>query len=125
MDKKNLLWLDDIRNPTYEIWNNYIAKNIGNPLEMNIIWIKNFHNFKLQILTNGLPDIVSFDHDLENFHISKSTYIERTGYDCAKWLVNHCMQNNLDFPQYHVHSANPVGKENIQKYIINYLKIKE
>jgi hypothetical protein len=50
------------------------------------------------------------------------TFSEKTGYDCAKWLVNFCMDNNLKLPEYYVHSMNPVGRRNILGYLDNYVK---
>ena len=43
-----------------------------------------------------------------------------TGYDCAKWLVEYCMDNDKDIPPYGIQSANPVGKENIDKLLKSY-----
>jgi hypothetical protein len=34
------------------------------------------------------------------------------------------MNNNLPLPKYNVHSQNPVGKENIEKYLNNFNKNK-
>ena len=126
---KDLLWLDDIRDPTNEQWNNYIAVHIGNPSNMQIFWVKNFNEFKLHIEVNGVPDYICFDHDLSIFDIVvdekgnkkyREMTSEFTGYDAAKYLVNYCIDNKLQLPKWHVHSANPVGKENIIKYLKNY-----
>lgn len=72
----------------------------------------------------GLPTVISFDHDLADTH-----YIigdgEKTGYTFAKWFCDYVMDNALDLPnnfRYHVHSMNPVGAENIRKYMENFLK---
>lgn len=64
----------------------------------------------------GFPEFVSFDHDLgeESFG---------SGFDFAKHLV----EVDLDFEvmpdnfAYAVHSANPVGAENIRGLLDNYL----
>ena len=51
---------------------------------------------------------------------------EKTGFHCAKWLVDYCLDNDLRLPPFQVHSANPVGRQNIQSYLDNakkYLKI--
>lgn len=64
-------------------------------------------------------------------HIEPSDYQysppirEKTGLDCAKWLVNLCMDNNLDLPDYIVHSMNPAGAKNIWEYLENYRKFRE
>ena len=50
-----------------------------------------------------------------------------TGYDFAKWLVDMDMDNIYKFPEnfsFHVHSANPVGKANIEGYLNNYLNFR-
>jgi hypothetical protein len=63
---------------------------------------------------NGLPDEISFDHDLgEN---------TKTGYDCAKWICEYCWTNGLPIPNWNVHSANPVGRDNIIQLMENFEK---
>ena len=119
---KRVLWLDDIRDPKQQVWNNWIARNVGNPLHMNIHWVLKYHQFIDWIETNGLPDMICFDHDLSDIHINKSTYKEKTGYDCAKWLVEYCIENNQKLPEYFIQSANPIGAENIDKYLKNFQK---
>lgn len=76
---------------------------------------------------NGLPELVSFDHDLADIHYDPSTwtesfiYKEKTGKDCAKWLIDYCLDNNQKFPKYIVHSMNTVGKENIIRLVENFI----
>ena len=41
------------------------------------------------------------------------SFKEKTGYDCAKWLCDYCVENKLPLPEYFIHSMNPVGRENI------------
>ena len=70
------------------------------------------------ILKNGAPNYISFDHDLGE---------AKTGYDVAKWIVEQDILGNISIPedfQFHVHSANPVGKINIEKYLTNYINFK-
>ena len=89
---------------------------------------KNYDEFVSIVTEFGLPDYVSFDHDLADIHyqhkegeeIDYSKYTEKTGYECAKWLVDYCMDKNLPFPNYRVHSMNGVGRRNIMYYIENY-----
>ena len=49
-------------------------------------------------------------------------YVEKTGYDCAKWLVEYCINNNKSLPKYAIQSANPVGRENINSLLTNFNK---
>lgn len=116
-----LLWLDDVRNPFDNKVNWLVFSPIEQPYE--VVWVKKYQEFISWISDNGLPDAICFDHDLENFHINKSSYIEYTGYDCAKWLVSYCIDNgNLNLPLYNIQSANPVGKDNIDNLLKNYIK---
>lgn len=78
------------------------------------VLVKNYEEFIEHINQNGLPELISFDHDLGE---------EKTGYDCAKWLVEYCLNNKQTLPKYNVHSQNPVGKENIEMLFINFIKL--
>lgn len=115
------LFLDDERFPKDVKW-----------IELPLVhWIiaRDFEMFCKIIIRDGLPSNISFDHDLgdlaykqaaaNSFDYSKQGR-EKTGYDCANWLINYCMNNNIKFPSYTVHSLNPIGKENIIKLIENY-----
>jgi len=78
------------------------------------------------ITENGLPDMVSFDHDLADVYYDPKTrvqgfkYHETTGYDAAKWMCEYCWTNGLPLPEWEVHSANPVGRDNINQLLENY-----
>jgi hypothetical protein len=116
-NKGILLWLDDVRNPHEDGW------LVFSPITPNkVVWVKKYHEFVSWITENGLPDGICFDHDLSDIHINKSTYKEMTGYDCAKWLVNYCIDNNKPLPLYNIQSANPVGKANIDAYLKHYIR---
>jgi len=91
---KTCLYLDDLR-PTPEGFER----------------VYDYEGFTEFITQNGLPDFISFDHDLGE---------GKTGYDCAKWLVEYCLDNQLLFSDFSVHSQNPVGKENIEKLFENF-----
>jgi hypothetical protein len=47
---------------------------------------------------------------------------EKTGMDCAKWLVDYCLDNKLTLPLYNIQSANPSGKDNIDGLLKNFIK---
>ena len=109
------LFLDDYRQPSY--------------LKDTKTWtlVKNYSQFVDIIKKRGLPRLISFDHDLSFEHytditerINYNDYKEKTGYDCAKWLMEYCNENKLLLPDYQVHSMNPVGKENIIKLLESY-----
>lgn len=110
------LFLDDIRNPPDQSW----------------VVVRSYNEFVAYIEEHGMPEVISFDHDLADAHyvhpnsdssdpIPYSSYDEKTGYDCAKWLIT----NNLHgYPKrVIVHSFNPVGAENILQTLAPYCQI--
>jgi hypothetical protein len=113
--------------------------DIRTPLETDWVICRNYEEFVQKISEVGLDNIelISLDHDLgqtairEYFKNTSKNYIidynnihEKTGYDCAKWIVNKSMEEEIDLPTITVHSANPVGSANMMGYINNYLKNK-
>ncbi len=118
ISKKTLLWVDDMRNPNDPKWLFDVIESIVYPDRIpNIVWVKNYDEFVEYIDSEGLPDIICFDHDLGEYGEN-----ERNGFTCAKYLVDYCMANNLDAPDVYSQSSNPVGAENILTYISNYRK---
>jgi hypothetical protein len=66
---------------------------------------------------------IAFDHDLAFHHYpgcGDVTDDGRTGYDCAKYLVDQCMERNISLPKFSCHSMNPAGRQNILAYLNNY-----
>jgi len=114
--KYNLL-LDDERSITsvVEVTNNSMY------LEHEWIIVRTFDDFCQIIDTKGLPAIVSFDHDIADFKDG----IERSGLTACKYLVDICIDSNMDLPTYFVHSANPRGVENIKGYANNFIELKK
>ena len=114
------IYLDDVRTPVDETW----------------VVVRNYDEFVNKITYYGLENIetISLDHDLgdttmneyhrnvkHNYKLDYNNIVEKTGYDCCKFLVNWSMDNNIPLPQIYVHSANPIGSVNIMGYINNYL----
>jgi len=88
------------------------------PLDENWIIVKSYVDFINFIKSHqwDLIEEISLDHDL-----GLEDETERNGYDVAKWLVNHSIDNNVILPIIKVHSANPVGSKNIISLINRYL----
>ena len=132
------MFLDDIRLPGHVTW-------LELPDKPYMV-VRNYDEFVQVIINHGVPEFISFDHDLADEHYQTMlkdmqvnsemhlTFIlkesitdidygpEKTGYECAKWLVEHCADNGYKFPLYTVHSMNPVGSERIKYYIENAKK---
>jgi hypothetical protein len=121
--EKVSIYLDDIRTPNDERW----------------IICRDYDEFVNRVNEIGLDNIetISLDHDLgetairEYFKNVTNNYIldyenihEKTGYDCAKWLVEKSIETEVNLPTILTHSANPIGSANIMGYINNYLKNK-
>lgn len=133
------LFLDDERMPGNVTW-------CALPSAKYVV-VRSYDEFVRQILSFGIPKFVAFDHDLADQHYqvmlkevaaNKFTAFvdddqsglnltfdygpEKTGYDCAKWLAEFCSDRGVKFPDYVVHSMNPVGGERIKQYIDNAKK---
>jgi len=124
---KTKIYLDDMRTPKDDKW----------------IVVRDYYEFVEKIKELGLDnvDIISLDHDLgdtaideyynnvqPNFKLNYKNIKEKTGLDCAKWLVDHYYNHYEEkggfvFPEVYVHSANPIGAHNIMGYINNFLKV--
>ena len=113
------LFLDDVRKPMY----------LGDTRSWEVV--RSYDEFVNYIEKNGLPILISFDHDLapehyQHGHTTKfesfdyNVVREKTGYHCADWLVNYCLDNKLQLPDFQVHSMNPCGRENIEKLLSNF-----
>lgn len=131
---KTILWLDDVRNPAdYE---NLLFHEINESDGYNLTWVKSYDMFIEYIEEFGLPYFIFFDHDLgkptskyfRDIGYSKKkarslAKIEKTGYDCAKWLCKYCSERGLELPLWRVHSYNPIGKANIESELKLYERL--
>lgn len=116
------LFLDDVRMPGTAF--NYMK----DPRYNNLDWVivRNYAEFVAAIKKRGIPQLVSYDHDLADIHYDPSTwresfkYDEETGLDCARYLIEQLQ--GAKHPDYLVHSWNPVGKKNIEQTIQDYIK---
>lgn len=108
------IYLDDYRTPT---------------LPDDWVILRNYPEFTGWINKHGLPEFVSFDHDLADGHYHQnmqegvldygskdfsSDDFNKTGYHCAMWMVEYCLEREVPIPRWDVHSMNPVGAKNIR-----------
>jgi hypothetical protein len=125
METKQYIYLDDVRVPVK------VRED-----EQDWVVVRSYDEFVETISRIGIDNVelVSLDHDLgpqATRHFLRSTtktsvfdydkVAEKTGYDCAKWLVNYAIDNGKRLPMVVVHSANPVGSANIMGFVNNYL----
>ena len=109
-----ILWLDDMRTPldkrikvvrSYKEFVAYLEEHKGKPT---------------------FPKLICFDHDLsaehypkwdeEPFRIPYETYTEKTGKECAEYVVT----NDLPLEFFTVHSQSPKGRRNIENILIRH-----
>ena len=116
--KPHRIYLDDVRTPIEHDW----------------VVVRNYDEFISKVNELGFNDIelISLDHDLgdsamsewhknvyHNYTLNYDNITEKTGYDCAKWLVEQWMDGRPIVDVY-THSANAIGSANIMGYINNY-----
>lgn len=109
------LFIDDERVPADVTW----AHPRQQALYCTEQWIiaRNFAQVAELVSVKGMPKRISFDHDLGEG--------ERTGYDIAQYLVDLDMDSKHKFPkdfQFYAHSLNPIGRENIMRYLTRYME---
>lgn len=136
------LFLDDIRNPKdawiyprrddkKQIISGKSLENISVIPNGNWDIVRSYAEFVAYIEKNGIPDVISFDHDLHTEHMdhyfsvtSLTGVIEYgnlkipTGKHCAEYLVDKWKSSNRQkTPTCYVHSANLWGASNINKVL--------
>jgi len=84
------IFLDDIRNPPDDSWT--VLRTAD-----QVIRFLAFYDI----------EEISFDHDLGDDE-------NGTGYDVAKYIEEQCFYGYMKCPKWMIHSANPVGRENIK-----------
>lgn len=116
------LYVDDLRQPVNYTWG--VARS--------------YKEFVDYIEKNGIPDILSLDHDLcpehskyyfthlkgkEDAIIDYDSFKEKTGYDCALYLISYCIDNDIKLSTtVYTHSHNAIGRLNIMNAINSFFK---
>lgn len=96
------LWVDDIREPPNG-W----------------FWAKNYEE-AIQEIFSGKYEIVSLDHDLGDTD-------SKTGYDILCEIERQIAKGGvwIKLPEFQIHSANPVGRANMNRAINSIRRINE
>lgn len=131
MTDKILIFLDDERSLKDVTWITYPEYKLVRTFRTHSQFTNYCDNvFGGYISKENFNNIdFSFDHDLQSFDRYGK---EWTGYDCIKYLLettvmlglhNGCGEyGDIENSSIIVHSKNPIGKENIEKYLLNYKK---
>lgn len=108
---RSILYLDDVRIPT----------------SAGVVLVRNYAEFVEYLDEKGIPDLISFDHDLAMEHypvgenkagqkLPYSSYREETGLHCARFII----ENKLPLRHWAVHSLNVQGRINIERELRRY-----
>ena len=122
MEKKKIwLYLDDVRIPTEGEWE----------------VVRSYDELVSHIKKNGLDayEVISLDHDLgegalieyytntkPHYELDYNRIPEKTGMDCARFLISESMNTKITLPTIYVHSSNPIGSANIIGFINNFYR---
>ncbi|MBR2505988.1 MAG: hypothetical protein IKB70_03535 [Bacilli bacterium] len=90
---KRVLYVDDIRTPNW----------FGD----EVIVARNYEQALKNLLIDQF-DVVDLDHDLGE---------EKTGYDIVKFII----ENQIEVKTIAIHTANPVGRDNMRQLVEHYL----
>ncbi len=116
------IFLDDERTPDQVTWIDY-------PSNMEWVVVRNSREFALEmykVIASGEKYVVSFDHDLQEFYGD----LEVTGYDLLQEMLYSLLDAaerdgepiSMRIPETFFHTKNPVGKENMETYLANFMK---
>lgn len=92
------IYVDDLRDPDclHSHLDTRIARTYAEAIHL------------IEVFTNSGDDIIlDLDHDLGE---------TKTGYDIAKYIVS----NHLPLLGFHLHTANPVGRQNMEQLLTHY-----
>lgn len=125
---KYYIYLDDVRTP---------IPNTSTHETPEWTVVRNYDEFVSKVTEVGLANIalISLDHDLGdtamkewhtnvyvNYTLNYDNITEKTGMDCAKWLVEQWL-DGAPVCRVMVHSANAIGASNMMGIINNYKHI--
>jgi hypothetical protein len=116
------LFLDDRRKP-YDVFRLNMDLDYYENNEWKIV--KSYSEFVNFINKYGLPDIVSFDHDLSYEHylpenqknINYNNLKQKTGYHTLEWMLKYCKKKNKSLPIIKFHTQNIEGEKNMKKLL--------
>jgi hypothetical protein len=103
---KHIIWIDDLRHPPASI-------------EANCDIARTYDEAIAMLSKHKYTDLY-LDHDLGDF--SGPDGRERTGYDVLMWLVERKQEGEYVPLNFHILTANPVGRQKFEGVINRYLQ---
>ena len=136
------LFLDDLRKPEHAyiypkrdatgiVVDARSLKNTSSIDDDDWVVVRNYADFVQTLEEHGLPNAVSFDHDLHEEHVKHYYAVteptgvieygnlkEKTGKHCAEAFIKKCKQvQPANLPAVYIHSANRYGVQEINKIL--------
>lgn len=100
--------------------------------------VRNYQEFVAIIEERGIPEFISFDHDLDRSAMREYFFaIETgrefnynnvkfpTGLDCVKFLIDKCKESARVLPEITLHTANTLGWANMNRELEEYRRFQE
>ncbi len=109
------LFIDDIRNPD---WRECVLSGVDPDLEWVIV--RNSLEAIDYVSKHGMPERMALDHDLGYVNDRFDTVP-----NFLKWLANEYWNGTDPVPDYTIHSANPIGVENMRSFMDSWKKSTE
>jgi len=106
------LWLDDIRMTPFTPRDSREEYPFDRYAPYDVI--AQTYDEAIKLIDTGKIKFISFDHDLGE---------GKTGYDVAKYIEEGAYNGTISRIYYKVHSANPVGSQNIKQAMDNAWRI--
>jgi hypothetical protein len=111
------IFLDDIRIPSMS---HNVDKGLGVDYSDKNKWVivRDYFDF-IDLVDKNFDKInlISFDHDLACYKDG----VEYTGKSAVDYLIDYCLDNNKNFPDWYAHTDNTSGKRNIIGAVLNFL----
>lgn len=136
------LFLDDLRKPDHAyihpkrdgnniVITSHSLQNMSGVPNDEWVIVRTYEEFVRVIEERGIPNTVSFDHDLDEEHIRHYYRVTevtgvveygdlkvKTGKHCAEYFVQKCKELKPErLPDVYIHSANKYGAEEIKRVL--------
>ena len=116
------IFLDDKRSSPLVVHNN--ERGLGPSFGKSTEWVyaRNYNEF-VDIVEKNFDqiDLISFDHDIDSWIDVNGVPVEMTGKTAAQFIIDYCMDNGKELPDWFVHSDNIPGNRNIRSLLMGYM----
>ncbi len=92
-----------------------------NPVDKDWTIIRSYHDF-IFVVNQSFDEIKLISLD---YHLNDPISPEKTGLDCAKYLINYCEKNHKPLPRIFVHDRAITEVQEIIQFVNNYLFFNE